>query len=131
MTKAEITGGCYCGAVRYAASGELQNSSVCYCVDCRRIHAAQSVAWVTFKVGDFAFTKGSPVEYASSPKVIRTFCSSCGVHLTFTHQGFAHVVDIATATLDDPEALPPKGLVFPSQKLNWDTCLDLPTAHDG
>ena len=34
--------------------------------------------------------------------------------ITFTHKSF-----------------PPKGLVFPSQKLSWDVHLDLPVAHDG
>jgi hypothetical protein len=40
-----LTGGCYCGAVRYETDGEPFHETICHCADCRRIVGAASVAW--------------------------------------------------------------------------------------
>ena len=41
----KVTGGCQCGAVRYAASGTLDNAHICHCRMCQKavgnyLHAA-------------------------------------------------------------------------------------------
>src|SRR5215469_13948757 len=36
MPKPKFTGGCQCGAVRYAAEGEPLYAGYCFCEDCRR-----------------------------------------------------------------------------------------------
>jgi hypothetical protein len=44
-----ITGGCYCGKVRFRVSGPNLRQSNCHCANCRRAAGAQSVAWITVK----------------------------------------------------------------------------------
>ena len=131
MTEAEITGGCFCGAIRFKATAAPQLSTVCYCRDCQRLFGAQSVAWLTFKRVDFACIKGEPASFASSQPVVRTFCSTCGTSLTYTNSSRPDEIDVVTAIFDDPDFYPPEGIVFPSMKLAWDTCLDKPVMHDG
>ncbi len=129
MDKETITGGCYCGEIRYKASGVPKYAGVCYCGDCRKIAGAQSVAWVTFAVEDFEYTKGTPVSYQSSEKVKRTFCGICGTGLTYQIERRKQEVDVTMASLDDPEKFPPRNLVYADEKLNWDVHLDLPKAN--
>ncbi len=130
MSETTITGGCLCGAIRFEASGAPLHSTVCYCTSCRRAFGAQSVAWVTVKSSGFSYTGELPTTFPSSKGVSRTFCATCGTSLTYGHTNRTDDVDIATATLDDPESYPPEGIVFPSNKVAWDSCIDKPTLHD-
>ena len=81
----DIQGGCMCGAVRYSATANPANSMVCHCQSCRRSAASPVVAWVTFAKSEFRFTRGTPLEYQSSPKVRRRFCGACGSPLVYEH----------------------------------------------
>jgi hypothetical protein len=131
MAEVEISGGCRCGAVRFSAKAVPMSSTVCYCQYCQHSFGAQSVAWVTFKSSEFSYTKGPPVSHESSPGVTRTFCGTCGTSLTYSNSERPDEIDVATATLDDPNAYPPEGIVFPSRKIAWDICLPKPIFHDG
>jgi hypothetical protein len=128
--KTAITGGCFCGAVRYEISGKPEGPAVCYCEDCRKTVGAQSVAWVTVPEGSFRWTGDEAVRYASSEHVVRTFCGTCGTSLTYRHDSRIKKRDVTIASLDRPEDIPPAGLVFPSGKLPWDDLLGLPVIHD-
>ena len=117
MTK--VAGGCFCGAVRYEASGECSNTMVCHCQSCRRVAAAPVVAWVTFPSQGFRFTKGTPKEFRSSAPVLRTFCSSCGTPLSYHHDKHPDALDITTASLDEPERFPPTHHSWLGDDLGW------------
>jgi hypothetical protein len=112
-------GGCLCGAVRYRASGASGHPTLCHCRSCRRASGAPVVAWVTFPRGAFAFVKGTPVRYRSSPPVLRSFCGACGTPLTYEHADFPDGVDVTTASLDDPERFPPADHTWTSHHLSW------------
>ena len=114
-----VNGGCFCGAIRYAASGECSNTMVCHCQSCRRVAAAPVVAWVTFPGSGFRFTKGRPKEFKSSAQVERTFCPECGTPLTYRHDSHADAIDIATCSLDEPERFAPTHHSWLSHDLRW------------
>ena len=126
-----IEGGCFCGAVRYAVAGEPFNATVCHCADCRRVAAAPAVAWFTAKVADVRFTGREAARFASSPKVTRTFCPACGTPLTYAHAGSPEDVDVATASLDEPDRVPPKDHVWVGEKPAWVVIGDGLPQHDG
>ena len=113
------TGGCFCGAVRYEAAGACSNSMICHCQSCRRTAGSPAVAWVTFPLGSFRFTRGSPTELRSSPSVVRTFCAACGTPLTYRHDDYADAIDITTCSLDGPERYPPTHHSWLSHDLRW------------
>ncbi len=115
----EITGGCYCGAVRYRIEGEVRASTLCHCQSCRRCVGAQSVAWITVARADFSWVGENPAQFVSSPPVIRTFCGKCGASLSYTHGQRPEEIDVTTGSLDDPEAFPPTEQVFSEFKLSW------------
>jgi len=90
----DIQGGCMCGAIRYSATANPVNSMVCHCQSCRRSAASPVVAWVTFAKSEFRFTRGTPLEFESSPKVKRRFCGQCGSPLAYEHLDTADFVDV-------------------------------------
>jgi hypothetical protein len=117
--RAIAEGGCLCGAVRYRASGDATHPTLCHCRSCRRAAGAPLVAWVTFPVAGFAFEKGTPARYRSSPPVERTFCGACGTPLTYQHASFPDEIDISVASFDEPAAFPPADHTWTSEKIAW------------
>ncbi len=114
-----LRGGCFCGTIRYEAGGQPFNETVCHCVDCRRAVGAVSVAWFTVSRGSFRFTNGVPTSFRSSANVTRLFCGTCGTSLTYEHDGLPAEIDVVTASLDDPEAAPPKDHVEAASRPKW------------
>ena len=106
MNDVGLTGRCYCGVVRYRATGRPVEVDTCYCRDCARVIGSVVTVWARFPTSHFAFTAGQPVRFESSPGIIRTFCGSCGTSLTY-HYKDGEQVDVTTATFDDPTAFPP------------------------
>ncbi|MBK7974428.1 MAG: GFA family protein [Deltaproteobacteria bacterium] len=116
---AVIEGGCLCGAVRYRVTGEPKYRVMCHCESCRRAAGSPVVAWVTFEPANFAFTKGQPVSYRSSPPVTRTFCGTCGTPLTYVRVDRPDDVDLTTASLDRPGDFPPVAHLWMEDALPW------------
>ncbi|HEY1427039.1 MAG TPA: GFA family protein [Caulobacteraceae bacterium] len=114
-----IEGGCFCGAVRYRASAAPTTSLICHCRSCRRAAAAPAAPWVTFERAAFALTAGELSLFRSSPPVRRGFCARCGTPLTYEHDERPGEIDVTTASLDDPEALPPTYHIQLGDDLSW------------
>ncbi len=114
-----IEGGCHCGAVRYALSAKPEASMICHCRTCRAISGAPVLAWISTTTDKFAITKGKPKRYASSPNVARQFCPQCGTQLTYVGPNYGSAIDIATASLDNPNAFPPTHHSWLSHDLAW------------
>jgi hypothetical protein len=132
MTPLPIEGGCSCGAVRYRLDGEPLASATCQCRSCRRAAAAPIVPWLHVDAGRFTITAGTPVAFASSPDVTRTFCGRCGTPLTYAKQTYGGKIDVTTCSLDDPEAFPPRVHLWTSHKLDWVALADgIPSLAEG
>jgi hypothetical protein len=114
-----LTGGCFCGHLRYEVTGEPFNESICHCSMCRRASGAPFVAWFTVKRGEFHFVGAEPARFASSAQAVRGFCPRCGTSLTFENVQTPDEIDIATASLDDPSAVPPKDHIYTASRVSW------------
>lgn len=113
-------GGCHCGAVRYEVSGEPQHVALCHCSDCRKSSGAPMVAWAAFTEDQFKLVEGEPVTFNSSGSAMRSFCPKCGSGLYYRNAEFLPgIVDIQSATLDDPDALPPGAHIQTAERLGW------------
>jgi hypothetical protein len=114
-----ITGGCMCGAIRYTVEGEPRHNALCHCTDCRRAAGAPMVGWALFRQDQVTIT-GTPVDYNSSRDNHRQFCSTCGTGLFFYSESvFPGMVDIQSATFDDPDALVPTGCIQMADAPRW------------
>ncbi|MFD1694564.1 GFA family protein [Roseibium aestuarii] len=112
--KPSHTGGCQCGAVRYAVSG-LRGAGICHCRMCQKAFAAPYAALVTAET--LTWTRGAPAHFRSSNLVRRGFCATCGTPLTYEQDGGA--TDVAILTLDDPSAAEPVIQLAREQAVPW------------
>ncbi len=114
-----ITGGCYCGAVRFVATQAPLKQGNCHCANCRRAVGAQSVAWVVVPRAGFQWKKGSPKRYHTDTGAWRTFCEGCGTSLTYERDTRPGEIDLTAGSLDHPEDFPPAEDFYTDEKLPW------------
>ena len=113
----EISGGCYCGAIRYRI-GEISGSGICYCENCRKAVGAHSVAWVDSQNNGVNLLSGEPARYTASNGAVWSFCANCGSTL-FWERGDGSIA-ITTGSLDDPAAFPPENSSWDEDRLPWE-----------
>jgi hypothetical protein len=114
------TGRCFCGAVRYRLTGAPKHVSICHCDDCRRSAGTPMVSWAMFPEAALAVTQGQPKTINSSGTAMRSFCVACGSGLFYRNAAILPgLVDVQTATLDDPNALPPSVQIQTAERLAW------------
>lgn len=124
------TGGCQCGAVRFAVEGELGRPSICHCRMCQKAFAAPYGALVSVKLDQLTWTRGTPSHFQSSNKVRRGFCNQCGTPLTF--EWSEKVIDLAICAFDDPAPIQPRAQLAKQSALPWvDALADLPDIVQG
>ncbi len=119
MKQATLKGGCYCGLMRYEASGATFHETSCHCSICRRTTGAPFVAWFSVPRTGFRLVQGEATRFRSSAKGERSFCARCGTQLTFEHDDFPHDIDVTTCSLDDPNVLPPRDHTWTASRLDW------------
>jgi hypothetical protein len=123
-----ITGGCQCGAVRYAISGSLGNAGICHCRMCQKAFGSWGAALVSVPLDGFRWTRGAPGLFRSSAVVDRGFCPACGTPLSMQEDGDDHI-EIAIGSLDEPELAPPTSQAGIESRLGWFAGLPALPAH--
>jgi len=116
---AEITGGCFCGAIRYRVSATTRDVSHCHCRICRRTTGAPFVTWATFPAAAFVFTAGTPAELRATPRAVRQLCAACGTALTFRETARPGSVDVTVGSMDHPDAIVPAAHIWTASQLAW------------
>ncbi|HVZ09643.1 GFA family protein [Rhodopila sp.] len=99
-----MTGGCQCGAIRYALY-EKPDSTVCHCRMCQKAVGGPFAALSKVPLDRFAWTRGQPAAFRSSTVAERHFCAACGTPLTFRYLR-GEAIEVTTGSLDNPAALP-------------------------
>ncbi len=111
----KLTGGCYCGALRYEAGGKPILKAQCHCRECQ-YHSGGGPNYFMVMPGDeFAYTSGTPKQFTRDDleaPVTREFCSNCGTHILTRRLDMADMV-LKVGTLDDPAVFrAPKMAIF-------------------
>ena len=115
-----LQGGCQCGAVRYEVNGTPQHVALCHCADCRKSAGAPMVAWAAFAETEFALLQGDLTTFNSSGTALRSFCPKCGTGIAYRNEEYLPgIVDIQSATLDDPDALPAGAHIQVAERIGW------------
>jgi hypothetical protein len=105
--KPVLTGGCQCGAVRYAMYAKPQRAGICHCRMCQKAVGGPFKAWANVATGDFAWTRGAPATFRSSSAAEREFCAACGTPLGFRYVRRPGSISLTLGSLDTPEAVTP------------------------
>ena len=115
-----IAGGCHCGGVRYEIEGAALTHALCHCTDCRRSAGAPMVSWTMYRRDAVTVTKGTPKVYESSKHGRRHFCPDCGTGIFYTNaEMLPGIIDIQSATYDDPDAVPALAHVQVAERIGW------------
>ena len=99
-----ISGGCYCGEVRYEAEGDPVVKGQCTCRECQYITGGSENLFMLMPAQGFRYVQGQPKGFRRSDleqPVTREFCPNCGTHLV-TRTPDPNVVVLKVGGLDDP-----------------------------
>lgn len=123
MPNAKSTGSCQCGAVKYTISGEPMFSAHCCCDDCRKASGADHIT-AAFFTADQVSIEGNLSEYNSTTDSgntsTRKFCPTCGSRLFSTNSGRDGVIGVQVGTMDNPQGISPRAVVYAKVKNAWD-----------
>jgi len=102
----KLTGGCYCGDIRYKVNGEATMRAQCHCRECQYITGGVPNYFMMVPLESLEFTQGEPSTFTRDDienPVTRMFCPRCGTALGTQIPGFPSAV-LKVGTLDDPAA---------------------------
>jgi hypothetical protein len=114
-----LTGGCFCGAIRYEVLEQASNQTNCHCTLCRGTTGAPCVAWFSVPIKGFTLVRGCPTQFRSSAHATRSFCATCGTQLTFADDSTADEIDVTACSLDEPRHMPPHDHTYTDSRLSW------------
>lgn len=97
-----LTGGCFCGRVRYQVTAPLVRARSCHCSRCRKAFSGAGSAYAEVTPGAFAWTAGEAelTHYSTNPGWGLAFCRTCGTTLCGTHDGQVHGVTLGSVDGD-------------------------------
>ena len=116
----ELSGGCYCGLIRYRIKGEPNKVAFCHYESCRKISGAPVTVAVMVSQEQLEFTNKQPRFFASSKQAQRGFCGKCGTPVCWT--GIWHGNEQAFVyggTLDDISRVKPDRHAFTNSRIPW------------
>lgn len=122
MLEAGFTGGCQCGAVRYAVSPGPVGQTLCHCRMCQRATGGPFAALAEVASTRIAWN-GSPSTWASSNIANRGFCFRCGTPLFYRETG-GTTTELTAGSLDRPETFRPTDHHGSERRLTWLSALD-------
>jgi len=116
--KPVLTGGCQCGAIRFALSASPRRVSICHCRMCQKASGAPFASFADIGKSDFAWTRGQPAAFRSSSLAERDYCRDCGTPLSFRRiEGDS--IEIMTGTFDRPDRVAPTIQYGSESRLGW------------
>jgi hypothetical protein len=117
------SGGCACGAIRYACEGEPTLMLNCHCRDCQRASGSAYAAIAIFPKTAVALA-GEPrwvkATGRSGHPVERGFCADCGSPIAIKLGMAPNLFGVQAASLDEPARFKPKYDIFTSSAHPWD-----------
>jgi hypothetical protein len=128
-----VTGGCQCGAVRYAMHvAEVEKPHLCHCRMCQKATGGLFAALAGCPRDRLEWTRGAPAQFASSSLATRGFCRECGTPLTFAYNQPEARIYVAIGSLDQPERARPIVQYGVESRLSWaEDCLHTPGERTG
>jgi hypothetical protein len=119
------TGGCLCGAIRFALHGPLPAVGMCHCSKCRRVSGAGSNAILNLRAERFEWLAGEDHwrEFRTPSNWGSFFCPTCGSPTPHRLSDGKRVL-VPAGTLDEDPGPAVLGHIFVGSKASWDVIGD-------
>ena len=122
-----ITGGCLCGAVRFAIEADAPlGVRQCWCRVCQYLGAGSGTVNAIF-LKESLTVSGPLTDYvntADSGSVMhRKFCARCGTPVFSEAEPRPHLVILRVGALDDPDLARPQSIIWTKSAPEW-ACFD-------
>lgn len=111
----KLTGGCYCGELRFEIDGEIHMKASCLCRSCQRISGGAGNLFIGIMAEDFRYTTGAPRTFTHPEKAdgpAREFCGTCGTHVGARSAKLPEGMIVKVGALDDPAVFDGPQMVF-------------------
>jgi hypothetical protein len=118
MSEVCITGGCQCGAVRYALHKQPDRAHICHCRMCQKAFGSFFAPFVGVEQHAFELTRGRLSVFKSSDPTERGFCNRCGTPLSI-HDVDSTRIAVSIGSLDEPERIEPGYQCGIESRLSW------------
>ena len=115
----KISGGCYCGSLRYESIGEIEASIQCHCRECQYITGGNPNVIMIMPLNGFEFVKGIPKTFKRKDienAVTRLFCENCGTGIGTKNPNRPNSIILKVGTFDDPSIFKPDIAIFTIDK---------------
>jgi hypothetical protein len=121
--KANLQGGCACGAIRFQLDSSPMFVHCCHCRDCQRQTGSAFVLNALIEADRVAVLAGEPYAVAvptDSGRPHRIFrCPACQTAVWSEYSGLRGVRFVRLGTLDEKAALTPDVHIYTRSKLPW------------
>jgi hypothetical protein len=130
MTRKTIpafSGGCLCGAVRYASSAAPVIEGNCHCRDCQKASGSAYAPTLFFPLHAVTIVGDAKVFESiggSGQPIRRGFCPNCGSQLFGLPSAREDMIGIRAGSLDDTSAFHPQAEIFISHAAPGDSMSD-------
>jgi len=118
----QMTGGCLCGKLRYAANVDPIFSAVCHCKTCQK-QTGTAFRVVVAVPRPAVSIEGSPKTYTrtgdSGQHVVNRFCPDCGTTLVIEPAALPGTTIIPAGTLDNTSWVKPAMEIYCDDALSW------------
>jgi hypothetical protein len=118
MAALRLSGGCQCGAVRYALLQQPDNPHICHCRMCQKAFGSFFAPLTGVPLDKFEVTRGALAIFMSSDQTERGFCRDCGTPLSFRFVN-SDRMSVSIGSLDEPEKAEPKHQFGNEARLSW------------
>ena len=115
----KISGGCYCGSLRYESVGDIEASIQCHCRECQYITGGNPNVIMIMPLNGFEFVKGRPKSFKRKDlekAVTRLFCENCGTAIGTKNPNRPNSIILKVGTFDDPSIFKPDIAIFTIDK---------------
>jgi hypothetical protein len=130
-----LTGGCGCGAVRFALSEPFVSASYCHCTRCQRRTGTAASANGRAAPGSFRVVQGEEHVRAWAPEggAEKHYCGRCGSHLFSRAPGDPPTIGVRLGAVDGDPGIRPQWHQFVAYAASWEAIPDdgLPRYDEG
>lgn len=130
-----LTGGCFCGAIRYEITAFPLLVYACHCTQCQRQTGSAFGISMPVATGSLHIVKGTlkPWKRATATGnavVTSWFCSGCGGRIYGERDTRPESINVRAGTLDDTSWLSPVAHFFMANAQPWEQISDPSICYD-